>query len=158
FHLGEFVPSREHFEQGIALYDPHQHRSHAFLYGHDPGVVCLSFAAWALWHLGYPDQALKRSQEALTLAQKIAHTNNLRFAHYFATALHQFRREAQATQERAEAVIAFATTTDQEFPQWLALGTLLRGWALAAQGQGDAGLAQIHRGLAAWQAPGAKVG
>src|SRR5262249_33839393 len=51
--LGELVPAREHLEQGIALYDPQQHRSHAFLYGQDPGVACLTFAARALWLLGY---------------------------------------------------------------------------------------------------------
>ena len=38
--------------------------------------------------------------------------------------------------------------------QWLAVGTLQRGWALAAQGQGEAGMAQIRQGLAAWQATG----
>ena len=27
----------------------------------------------ALWLLGYPDQALQRSHEALTLAQELAH-------------------------------------------------------------------------------------
>ena len=27
FYLGELIPAREHFEQGIALYDPQQHRS-----------------------------------------------------------------------------------------------------------------------------------
>ena len=32
FYLGEFALAREHLEQGIALYDPQQHRSHAFLY------------------------------------------------------------------------------------------------------------------------------
>ena len=67
-------------EQGIALYDPQQHRSHAFLYGQDPGVTCLSYAAWALWFLGYPDQALKRSHEALTLAQELSHPFSLAFA------------------------------------------------------------------------------
>ena len=45
--LGEFRAAREHLEQGIALYDPHQHRSHAFLYGYDPGVHCLLYAAWS---------------------------------------------------------------------------------------------------------------
>ncbi|MBI3304338.1 MAG: hypothetical protein HYZ72_19910 [Deltaproteobacteria bacterium] len=46
FHLEELVRAREHFEQGIALYDPQQLRSHAFLYyRQDPGVTCLSRAA-----------------------------------------------------------------------------------------------------------------
>ena len=52
FWLGELSSARAHLEQGIALYDPQQHRSLAFLYGLDPGVACLCFAAWALWHLG----------------------------------------------------------------------------------------------------------
>ena len=70
---------------------------------HDPGVACLSYAAWALWFLGYPDQALKRSHEALTLAQELSHPFSLAFALTCAAMLHQFRREGQAAQERAEA-------------------------------------------------------
>jgi predicted ATPase len=52
--LGALVPARTHFEQGLVLYDPQQHRSHASLYGQDPGVVCLSLGASVLWLLGYP--------------------------------------------------------------------------------------------------------
>ena len=47
--LGELIPGREHVEQGIALYNPQQHRSHAFFYGgHEPGIAGLSLAAWGL--------------------------------------------------------------------------------------------------------------
>ena len=49
--LESLSPAREHLEQSIALYDPQQHHSHAFLYGQDTGVVCLAYAAWALWFL-----------------------------------------------------------------------------------------------------------
>src|SRR5262249_52069730 len=61
FWLGEFATARGHLEQGITLYDVQQHRPLAFLYGTDPAVICLSYAAWALWLLGYPDQARQRS-------------------------------------------------------------------------------------------------
>src|SRR5262245_49191178 len=44
FYLGEAISARAHTEQGIASYDLRQHRSHTFLYGHDPGVACLSYA------------------------------------------------------------------------------------------------------------------
>ncbi len=108
-----------HLEQGIALYDPQQHRSHAFLYGQDPGVACRVYAALALWLLGYPDQALQRSHEALTLAQELAHPFSLAFALYFAARLHQFRREAQAAQERAEAAMALVDAS-RGLPIWLA--------------------------------------
>ena len=38
-----FMPE-DILEQGIALYDPQQHRSHTFLYGNDTGVGCLFYA------------------------------------------------------------------------------------------------------------------
>ena len=82
--MGKFLPAREHLEHGRALYDARQHRPHAFLYGLDPGVTCPSFASQALWCLGYPDQALKRVQEALTLAQEFAHPFSRAFSLYFA--------------------------------------------------------------------------
>jgi predicted ATPase len=155
FWLGEVAPARAHFEQGIALYDPQQHRSLAFLYGEDPGVVCLSYAARALWWLGYPDQARQRIHEALTLARELSHPLTLVFALYFAAVLHASHREAQATQEQAEAAIALST--EQEFALWLTRGVVLRGWALAEQGQGEEGITQMREGLAAYRATGAEV-
>jgi predicted ATPase len=153
--LGEFAVAREHLEQGLALYHPQQHRSHAFLYGYDSGVHCLSFGAWALWYLGCPDQALRRIHEALTLAQELSHPFSLAFALAFAAWLHQLRREGQAAQEWAEAAIALAT--DQGFPFWESWGTVLRGWALAEQGQSAEGIAQMGQGIAAWRATGAEL-
>ena len=102
-YTGEFTSARAHVEQGRALYDPQQHHAHALLYGgHDPGVCCLSVGACVLWFLGYPDQALQRMHEALTLGQELAHPHSLANALHFAAQLHQLRREGQAAQERAE--------------------------------------------------------
>jgi predicted ATPase len=151
--LGEFSRARAHLEQGMALYDTQQHRSHAFLYGRDPGVDCYSYAAWNLWSLGYPDQALKWNDEALILAHELLHPFSLVFALNFAGCLHIFLREGQATQEQAEAAITLST--EHGFPHWFALGTILRGWALAEQG--EAGTAQIRQGMAAWRAAGAEL-
>jgi predicted ATPase len=57
-----------------------------------------------------------------------------------------------AVQAQAEAAVALAT--EQGFPFWVALGTILRGCALAMQGQGDEGLAQVRQGIAACRATG----
>ena len=154
-YLGEFIPARELLQQGIALYDPQQHRSHAFLYGQDPGVGCRIFAAWTLWYLGYPGQAMQRSQEALLLAQELSHPYSLVWALNFVARLHQCRREGPVAQERAETAIALCT--EQGFGLYLAGGTILRGWALAAQGEGTEGVSQMRRGLAAWRATGSEL-
>jgi predicted ATPase len=103
-----------HQEQGLRLYDPQRHRTHAALYsGHDPGVCCRYRAAPTLWLLGYPDQALASSQAALDLAQQLAHPLSLRIALYWAAMLHHMRGEAPLTQTRAEA--AMTIVIDQEF-------------------------------------------
>ena len=146
FNLGELVAARAQAEQGIALYDPQQYQSHTFLY--DPGAVCLSWAAWALWFLGYPNQALKRSQEALTVVRDLSHPYSLAVTLNFAVWLHQCRRERQATQEQAEALITLSTA--QGFSLLLAHGTISRGWALAEQGQAEEGISQLCQGLAAY--------
>ncbi len=64
------------------------------------------------------------------------------------------RRDARACQERAEALIAFSKA--QGFAPWLAWGTIVRGWALAEQGQEAEGVAQLGEGLAALRATGAE--
>ena len=75
----------------MALYDPQQHRSHGLsAMGYDPGVhVPLPMRPWPCGMLGYPDQALQRSHEALTLAQELSHPFSLALALYFAAWLHQ---------------------------------------------------------------------
>src|SRR5262249_61057509 len=68
FYLGQLSQAHAHFEQGMRLYDPQQHHALAFRYANlDPGVACLACAALTLWLLGYPEQALERANEALTL-------------------------------------------------------------------------------------------
>jgi len=119
-------------------------------------VVCLFHEALALWTLGYPDQALERSQRGQALAQEVAHPFSLAFALQHAGWVHQHRREAQAAQARAEAVVVIAT--DHGFPLLLAHGTVLRGWALAAQGQSAEGIYEMQQGLAALQTIGQQVG
>jgi predicted ATPase len=142
-------------DKGIALYNPHQHRSHAFVYGQDPGVVCLAWAAVALWHLGYPDQALRRSDEAIALARKVAHPFSLAFALFFATWLHELRREWPMAAEHAEATVALSA--EQGFADFLLGGTFFRGQALAELGRIDEGIAQMRDALAAMPSIGREL-
>jgi predicted ATPase len=155
-HVGELSLSRAHLEQAIAIYDHQQPRSAAIVPGHAPAVLCLSHAAWALWLLGYPDQALKRDQEALAMAQELSHPFSIVFALNFSAGLHQFRLETQAVKERSATVIALSTK--QGFPFWIAGATVRQGWALAMEEETEEGIVQMRQGLAAWQATGAEVG
>jgi predicted ATPase len=153
--LGEFSAAHAHLAREMTLYDLEQHRAFASLYGQDQGVICRSWEALTLWSLGYPDQALRRSREALTLAQELVHPFSLAYALCFAGMLDQLCRDVQAAQARATA--AMALCTEQGFALYLARGIILQGWAMAEQGQGAAGLTQMRQGLVAYQATGAAV-
>jgi predicted ATPase len=120
------------------------------------GVFGLSRLAQVLWSLGYPDQALQRSYEALTLARELAHPASVATALYFAAEVHGRRREGQRTYELAEATLGLAR--EHGFAFRVAQATILQGWALVEQGQGEAGLMQICQGLAALRATGSETG
>src|ERR1700738_5355424 len=78
---GEPAAAREHSEAGRRLYDPERHRSHHQHYGgHDPGVCASSIGALVHWLLGYPDKGLTIGNEALALAERLAHPFSLELA------------------------------------------------------------------------------
>ena len=118
-------------------------------------MVCHCFAAWTLWCLGYSERGLAQSDEAVTLAQQIAHPFSLSFALSLAAGFHQLRRERHTAQEYAEAAISL--TTDQGFPHWRAYSAILRAWALAHQEQAQEGVEQIKQGLRAYRATEAEL-
>jgi predicted ATPase len=153
--LGDLVASREHMEQGIALYDPTRHGAHASLYGQDPGVACRSIGALALWLLGYPDQAVERSREGIALSAESRHPNTLALAHYYATVIGQYRRDALMVQNNADAILAIAT--EHGFSFWHAIGVTMGGWALAEQGAGTSGITHLRQGLDAFVETGGGI-
>jgi class 3 adenylate cyclase/predicted ATPase len=157
FWLGEFPAARAHLEQGFALYDAQQHQSDAFLYGYDSGVTCLCFGAWALWFLGYPDQALRRAEEALRVARELAHPYSFTYAQAFAAQLHHYRRECQLAQQLASQVVQVSSEQGFAIVPLLGMGTIIGGWALGDQGQGSEAVAQIRQGMDEWQATGAEL-
>jgi predicted ATPase len=152
YYLGQYAAARTHLEHGGASIDLAAQRVLALQQGTAPGVRCLAMAAHVLWCLGYPAQAVQRSQEALALAQALAHPLSLATAQHCASWLHQRRRDVFAVREQADALLRLAM--EQRFPTWVGYGTFWQGWILAAQGQGEAGLAQMRQGIAAVWAPG----
>lgn len=152
--LGEVALARAKLEEGIAIYDAKLVRSHAYTYGIDPGVVCLSYAALAWWFLGFADHALDRSQRALALAEELSHPHSRALALVWAAWLRQFRREVPSTQELAQAAIRLCS--EHGYPLWRPMGAILHGWALSESGQKpEERIAQMRQGLADLRATGA---
>jgi predicted ATPase len=156
FFRGEIEAALHHLDQGEPLYDPAADRTSALVYAHDAKAAALSDRSLLLWSFGRIDQALEMSRQAVEHARALGHPMSLAFILVNVAWLRLLRREPQACCEQAEAVIAHAT--EHDVPFWMTHAFLLRGWALAAQGDLARGIADIEQGLASMTAMGTTLG
>src|SRR5215510_4050495 len=152
---GEPLLARQHLNQVVTLYEPHRHSDLVFHIGYDPGIYARAMEGWVLWLLGYPEQALQRSQEALGLAREQSHPFTLSITLATVALLQQMRRDGEALLEHMQASMVLAT--EHEFPYLRAVGIVLQGWALTRVGQVAEGMVQMREGLAELRAMGSEV-
>jgi predicted ATPase len=117
--------------------------------------VCRLHSAWTSWFLGFPDRALESVEAGLALGRRLGHVHSLAFALIWAALIHNLRREFADAAQRAEAAIQVAS--EHRLPQWLALASICRAFALVGLGQWTEGIAQLQTGLADWNGTGARV-
>jgi class 3 adenylate cyclase/predicted ATPase len=154
--MGEFAAGRQHLERARELYDPEHHSQSKYLYGQDIGATALSYLCWALWHLGYVDQAAAVAAEATKRAEALSHPFTLAYTICHARGmLDVFRRCPDDTRSYANTVISICS--EHDFPFWAAGGRILDGWAIACEGKADEGIAKLDEGLAAWRKTGARL-
>ena len=155
FSQGELAAACDHAARGYALYDPEAHGALATVYGnHDAGACSRLFGGWALGLLGFPERAVESLHEAIALGERSQQPFDLAWAHFYLAAVHQCQGERAAARARAEAALAMAR--EHAFGLISAWAAALRGWAIAAEGQPDAGISGLRDGLAAAQATGSK--
>ncbi len=152
-----FPEARTHLVQGIWRYDANLHRHLTSITGPNVGVTCMTWLSWALWMLGYPDQALGWVNKALALAEQLDHSLSLAFALAIGAAgLHLLRREPEAAAPYTTQLSALVA--DQELAAMQPWVEILLGVQQARKGALEAGIAQVRRGIAAWSGTGAVSG
>ena len=157
FFMGDYIGARHHAERGISLYDRQRDHRLTYIYsGHDPGVCCRCFSGLALWQQGEVEGSLARCSEALLLASDLSHPLTTALAYWGLSYVHILRREPIEAQGAAEQEIAIC----EEFllPLLLSQGQFQLGWALAAQGALDEGIALMRKGLEAISVTGSEMG
>ena len=127
----------------------------AFRFGYDPGVYAHAMEGWVFWLLGYPEQALWRSHDALRLAWGQSHPFTLALTLFTVAILQLMRGEGEATLEHVQAGLVLSI--EHGFPYLSAVGAALQGWELTRTGSIEAGMAQMREGLAALRATGAEL-
>ena len=154
FHAGEFALSQAHLERAIAHHEPIASADLALFAVPEIGVFCRSYLSHVLWHLGYPDQALARSREALANAGK-EHPFGLAITLSYAAMLHVFRQDSQAALALAQE--AGAVCRRYDFAYYGPMAEIVTGWSRVMQGDAEPGLSQLRKGLDALRATGAQL-
>lgn len=156
FYFGEFLAARENLQKGFALYNRREFEGQSFMYGQDPGVVGLSYLAHVLLILGYPEQARVRNEQALTLAEELAHPFSLAFALSFGADFYEYVGDFEKNLMLAEKLITLSRA--QGFTFWVTSGKISKGRALVRLDRKDEGLDLIQQAIDEFRLSGAILG
>jgi class 3 adenylate cyclase/tetratricopeptide (TPR) repeat protein len=148
--LGNLEVSRVLFEKVLDLCELERDAEHRYRYGQDSKVACLCHYSLVLWLMGYPDQSLERIDEAVALAEQIAHPFSLSWALFYSGLVRYLRREKDQVADSADKLTSLSI--EQAFAYRLAQANILNGWASP---DFEDGAMNIRRSLETIEATGA---
>jgi hypothetical protein len=150
--LGDFETARQYAMRGIQLWRSGNVQAHAEEY-HAPVVGCLAYGAVCEWHFGEIASCHALVDEGISIAKKLNDRNALAVALYWAVNLAYNERNCAEVDRLSSELIQLSTR--HNFVQWLAIGTIWRGWARSASGDATEGISWIEQGLIDLRATGA---
>jgi tetratricopeptide (TPR) repeat protein len=152
-HQGQHETASAYLEQVVAAYDRQAHADHSFRFGQDPAVVAYSLAAGELWLMGYADQAREQLRHGMNLAEALGYPFNVAYNLVEWARLMQMMGDRGQTLKWARRVIELSE--QHSFPMMLAIGRVLRGWAMD-EVAGERRIKETQHGLILLHLTGAK--
>ncbi|RTE93947.1 adenylate/guanylate cyclase domain-containing protein [Bradyrhizobium sp. LVM 105] len=145
-HAGDFLTARSEFEMILSRYQPDTHRPPPVHYVHDPKASALPYLAIVLWMLGYPEQAQRTSRAAFEYAAELNQTNLTAHVQVYGGAgPAELMGDTAAVHAHADAIIDLADQHSLNY--WRLSGLILRGWAMAKEGNVQGGLPLMRLSL-----------
>jgi predicted ATPase len=118
-----------------------------------PAVMCLCWEALSKFFLGEITSSRPTMIEAISLAKELNDMYGLAVALNVAATLARIERNLADVERYSSALIELSTR--HHFAQWLAIGTIWRGWARSASGETSDGISWIEDGTRNYRATGA---
>ena len=153
--VGRFAASRSHLERALALYDPSSQCSLVHLAGVHPHIFSQAYLGNVLFCLGFPDQALARSNANITEASRLAHPPSLAGGLAIGARTLWLVGDYAALNEWVNQLTALAT--EQGFPHWSAQGAIYRGWVKVKNGDVTEGMSLLRSGSNTYRTGGAEL-
>jgi predicted ATPase len=147
YATGNFSGVEAHVERLRSFYNPDDHSWAPF----DPLITVLGHATYALWQLGFIDQALRKSREQLELAQPLAPAN-FAMARMTTCNLSMYLEDAESLLAAANDMLEIGA--EQQLPSFMAWGTMYKGIARILQQNNAEGIATLTKGIGDYLASG----
>jgi Protein kinase domain/MalT-like TPR region/NACHT domain len=142
--LGDFEASRQYAMRGVQIWRSMNVRPHAEDY-YTPAVGCLCFGAMSEWSLGNIALCQANLEEARSLAKELNDTIAIAMALTWTASFAQHEGNPDEVYRLMSDLIELSTR--HNFVYWLAVGSILRGWACSASGDTAKGIPWIEQGI-----------
>src|SRR6201984_2318885 len=155
FYLGDFETAHQYATLGVQIF--RSNGAVSLVEEKDsPAVSCLFHKGLSEWHLGDVTSSHLSMAEAISLAKELKDIPALTNALFNSGNLSYYERDSS----KAERFASEATelSTRHNFVFFLAIGSILRGWAWSALDRGEVGLQSIEDGIRDYLATGSMMG
>ncbi|HEY8276736.1 MAG TPA: adenylate/guanylate cyclase domain-containing protein [Methyloceanibacter sp.] len=153
YYRGDFSGAFAQYQTALSRFEDRERtRLWAARVGEDASVTHRCYLALTLWHLGYPEQALKVNAEMIELAREIGHPYTLAYAGHHTSWLYhclKLPNEMLAVTDDTARISA-----EHGFPLFHATASIYRGAASLLQGRAGASLPSLIGGLDSYRATG----
>jgi hypothetical protein len=150
---GNFTKGLEHADKVLNLYDDEKHRHLAEILNEDLKTVAGIFGSMCTWILGYPDRALRLSNEKDAHARWGGHPFGLGFALTNGSHLFDQRFGHNDLRKRGEECERLGRDNSL-LVLWAVSAPISFGQALIREGKPAEGIIHFNAGIAAWEANG----
>jgi class 3 adenylate cyclase/predicted ATPase len=138
-YQGRFRDSQEHLQRAIATADAQ--KAWPGFFSSFPQPLALSVVGWNLWFLGYPDQARDYAGQSMAIARNQPSGFLLAASTMWNLRVYICLRDS-GVRDRSGQLAALAD--ERGYAALAPLGHLFHGWALATQGDIDAGVEEME--------------
>jgi class 3 adenylate cyclase/tetratricopeptide (TPR) repeat protein len=150
---GDFTAAHQHLKQANEVYDRDIER---YLPMYKARVVpSRAQTSWALWMLGYSDQAQACAEKALELAARLRSPFSTVHALMHAIALAHLRGDYSMIRGRAETMMEVAR--EQGLPYWSAVASMVIGRVLVGEGNHETGIIRMREAMASLRETGGEL-
>ena len=155
FMQGRFDGALIHLNQAVAMYQPEQHRGLTTRFSQDIGISALSFRSWTLWHLGYPDAAVKDAKELLAKARDLGEVTTLTYALFHVVIPEVLSGRVAEAEVRLDELMSLTERHGLFF--WKSLGLFLQGWCLYLSGRATDAARTLNAAFAMYSSTGSTL-